>query len=377
MRICHIISTQFPPEEGIGNYVHNLSKKLIDSGHSVSVITRSPSLRSESFKIDGIGVHWVTFVPIYPIYMNLHGFFLNKLIKKLESEFDIVHMHTPLVPLIKTSLPVVVTVHTPMLSDTRSIIEYSPRAIGNKLMGRFVSYPIELKLLKRADLITVVSNSVALELNEYGLCLNEIAVVGNGVDEKIFRPGKKKTSERYILYVGRLDYRKGLFDLVDCAKTICSQYKNIHFKIVGKGILEQRLKRKISEYKLENNFEFVGYVTRPRLISLYQNAVLFIVPSHYEGLPTVLLEAMSCGLPVIATAVSGNLDVIDSGKNGLLIPSKSPKEMADAVSLLLNDDNMRINLGRNARKTIEGFFNWDIISQKITKYYESICWDIL
>jgi glycosyltransferase involved in cell wall biosynthesis len=81
---------------------------------------------------------------------------------------------------------------------------------------------------------------------------------------------------------------------------------------------------------------------------------------------------MSCGLPVVATAVSGNIDVIDSGKNGILVPAQSPKEMADAISYLLDDETTAKNIGKNARKTIEEHYSWEIISKKFLRCYESI-----
>ena len=118
---------------------------------------------------------------------------------------------------------------------------------------------------------------------------------------------------------------------------------------------------------------FLGHVEKSKLIELYQNATIFVLPSHYEGLPTTLLEAMSCGLPVVATAVSGNLDVIESGKNGILVPIKSPDRMAEAVSFLLDNEKLRTELGIAARKTIEQKFTWSAISDKILRCYYSIC----
>lgn len=370
MRICMVMSTPFPPEEGIGNYVYNLSKKLIEKGNKITVITRSSSLRSQTDHIDGIDVFWVSFIPVYPFYIHVHGIFVNRMFKRLESKFDIVHLHTPLVPLIKTSLPVVTTVHTPMLTDTRSIDVITLRSIIERLMGRFVSYPIELKLLKRADMITTVSHSVAQELKEYGVDPNEVTVIANGVDENLFTPTQNKIGERYILFTGRLGYRKGLFDLIECGRHICKEYTDVSFVIPGKGNLLDKLQKRVKEMGLQERFKFLGYVNREKLIQLYQNATVYVMPSHYEGLPTVLLEAMACGLPVVATAVSGNLDVVSDGENGILIPPKEPKKMADAISMLLDDDKTRRRLGESARRTIEERYTWDEISDKIIGCYE-------
>jgi glycosyltransferase involved in cell wall biosynthesis len=366
------MSTQFPPEEGIGNYVYGLSKKLIEKGHKVTVMNRGSWHITQREVFEGIEVIKVRYIPVYPFYIHLHGIFLNEIFRSLESGIDIVHVHTPLSPFIKTSLPLITTVHTPMLTDTRSIEVNDLRSMMERLMGRFVSYPIESKLLKRADIITTVANSVAQELKEYNINPEAVNVIGNGVDEKIFVPLKNKGEEKYILFTGRLAYRKGLFDLIECGKLICKKYDEVNFIIVGDGMLRAKLQMEVRNSGLEKRIIFKGRVSKTELINFYQNATIHVIPSHYEGLPTVLLEAMSCGLPVIATAVSGNLDVIENGKNGLLIPPGSPERLANAISILLGDSSKRSELGRAARKTIEEKFTWDIISNRMIQCYDSL-----
>lgn len=374
MRICQITSAAFPPEEGIGNYVYGLSTQLIKKGHTVTIITRGSSRKKQKEIIDGIEIIRAPFLPIYPLYMMIHTLFVNKLFKSLESRFDIVHIHSPLSPIVDTTLPVIATIHTPMKTDTLASFNENRnlRTTVWKLSGRFISYPLEVNLIKRANVITVVSNSVAQELKEYPAQNKKIIVMGNGIDNTIFKPVGKKSEKKYILFTGRLSYRKGLFDLIECGKYICEKYPDISFMITGSGILSDTLRERINEQGLAKQFKFLGFVTREELIKLYQNATLYVLPSHYEGLPTVLLEAMSCGLPVIATAVSGNLDVITHGKNGILVPPKSPEKIAEAISLLLDDEQMRKKLGENARKTIEENYTWDIISNNFLTYYNSL-----
>jgi glycosyltransferase involved in cell wall biosynthesis len=369
MNICIVFSTPWPPEEGIGNYVYNLSMKLAEKGHKVTVITRGSS-KTERKIINDVEVIKAPFFPAYPFHVQLHGIFVNKIFSSMEPSFDIVHIHTPLSPLIRTSLPIITTVHTPMLTDGRSIEKVNLRS--GIMHARFISYPLEMKLIKRSDMITAVSNSVAQELEEYGLYSHEVVVIGNGVDENLFVPIQIKNKERYILYTGRLSYRKGLFDFIKCGIMVCAKYTDIKFKLTGKGPLKDKLKNTVAESGFEDRFEFLGHVDKSKLIELYQNATIFILPSHYEGLPTTLLEAMSCGLPIVATAVSGNLDVVESGKNGILVPVKSPDKMAEAISSLLENENLRKELGIAARRTIEDKFTWDSISDKILKCYYSI-----
>jgi len=374
MNICMIMSTPFPPEEGIGNYVYGLSSKLINLGHKVTIITRGNLFKTRREFIDDICVIKPPFFPLYPFHIQFHGLFLNRIFKKMGEEFDIVHIHSPLSPLISTSLPVIATIHTPMLIDTKKRTDETKdiRARIEQLMGRYISFHIEMDLIERANKITTVAHSVAMELREYGLNSKDVEVIGNGVDEKIFTPIKNKVDEKYILYSGRLDYRKGLFDLIESSKIICPAHPEISFVITGKGILIDKLKRRVNESGLKNNFNFVGFVSREKLIQLYQQATIYVLPSHYEGLPTVLLEAMACGCPVVATSVSGNLDVLTQGHDGILVPPKSPDKIAEAVLKLLDDEKMRNTLGINARNTIENRFTWSIISKKFLHFYNSL-----
>jgi len=374
MKICMVISTQFPPKEGIGYYTYNLSKKLIEKGHKVVVITRGPWFKTQKQVLDGIEIIKTPFIPIYPFYLSLHQIFIKKVFKSIESDIDIVHLHTPLPPFIKTSQPVVLTIHTPMLSDNNYIKIRSIYSLLTKISARIISYPLELKLIKSSDMITTVSQSVAQELEEYGLNQEDISIVYNGVDEKFFYPKQKDSTndKKYIMYAGRIDREKGLFDLLKCAKSICSERSDVSFIVAGNGRDLNRLKRKIKNIGIQDKFILVGQAKKDQLVKLYQNATLFVLPSYHEGLPTVLLEAMSCGLPVIATDVRGNRDLVSNGKNGIIIPSRAPKKMAEAISMLLENKSLRKKLGKNARKTIEENYTWNIISNRILGYYKQL-----
>lgn len=368
------MSSPYPPEEGIGNYVSNLSKMLIEKGHKVTIITRGSWNKTQREVIDGVEVIKVQFIPLYPFYIHLHGIFVNKIFMSLESQIDIVHIHSPLTPFIETSLPVIATLHTPMLVDYRYVKLTSFYSILSKISARFVSYSLELKLLQTSDRVTTVSRSIAQELKKHYLGINKIFVIGNGVDEKFFFPAQNSNENRntYIMYAGRIDREKGLFDLIECAKYICNQKSDILFLLAGKGPDIDTLKKKAKKLGLQDKFKFSGQVGRNQLVRLYQNSTIFAFPSYHEGIPTVLLEAMACGLPIVATDVRGNRDLIKHGKNGILVPPRSPKEMADAILLLLDDDKMKKELGKNARKTIEEKYTWDIVSSKILHCYESL-----
>ncbi len=368
MRIAMLISTPFPPEEGIGNHVYNVSKKLIERGYEVTVMTRGSLKTTQIHTLDGIRVIKVPYIPIYPFHVNIHGFFVNRLFKSLENEFDIVHIHTPLTPVIKTDLPILVTFHSPMIIGTKYMELIDLKSWAAKIMAHLVSYTLELKLIKRANIMTAVSNHVAYELERYyNVSHDMIRVIGNGVDEKKFVPSKHR-NENYILYVGRLSHGKGLLDLIECARNVCKHYKDVSFYLVGKGDLENMLKEKVKSYGLQGRIFFLGHIKHEKLIQLYQNAILLVIPSYYESGPLVLLEAMSCGIPVVSTPVGIAPEIIKNNENGILIPHK---KMAEAISVLIEDGKLRRKLGNNARKTIERKYTWNSVTDRVEECYKS------
>lgn len=374
MKICMVISTPFPPKEGIGYHTYYLSKKLIEKGHKVVVITRGSWRKTQRFFFDEIEVIKVPFIPIYPFYIRLHSIFVNKIFKTMESEIDIIHIHSPLPPLIKTSKPIVLTIHTPMLTDYRRVKINSIYSLFSKISAKLVSYPHELKLIKASNIITTVTESVAKELNKYYTNSMNIVVTGNGVDENFFTTKDYKSNDiqKNILFVGRIDREKGLFDLIECAKYIFNIRSDIHFNLAGNGRDLKKLLRKIKKAKIQDKFIFLGQVEKKHLVKIYQNASIFVLPSYHEGLPGVILEAMSCGLPIIATDVRGNRDIIFQGENGIIVPPRDPKKLAEAITKLLEDKNLSEYLGKNARNTIIQKYTWDILTNKMLKCYESI-----
>ena len=371
MHVC-MITSEFPPKSGgVGYYVYYLSRKLKEKGHDVTVVTRGSVGGTTSEVIDDVLVFKVSYYPIYPLNVAIHGAILRKFMRSLEHKFHLIHFHTPLVPSIKTSLPTITTVHTPMKVDARYHEVADLYSLAERTQCALIYPVVESKLFGVSNMLTAVSLSVAKELEEYGLSANDITIVGNGVDEKRYFPThNRKCSERYILYTGVLRARKGLFDLVECAKIVCERFSDIRFVISGRGPFRSKMEKMVDGYGLKDRFVFLGYVSLDRLVKTYQDATVHIIPSHYEGLPTVLLEAMACGLPVVATDVGGNSEVIASGVNGFLVPAKQPKIMAETVSKLLDNETLREKIGAAARETIEKHYSWDRITDNFLKSYE-------
>jgi glycosyltransferase involved in cell wall biosynthesis len=372
MNICMVASVPLPPQEGMGYYMWNLARQLTQQGHRPQIITRG-SLKGTQHQIcEGIEIWRPTFVPLYPWHVHLHSLFVNQLVARLESDIDVFHVHSPLPPIIKTRRPILLTVHTPLRADVRSIPLRDISALLVKLQAP-VSYWIEQRLFQQARQVVAVAASVAQELSEYGLNPTSVEVLGNGVETTLFEPANTKPEAPYVLAVGRLGLRKGFEDLIECARLVLQHIPEVRFRIAGTGPLEKSLRTQIARAGLSAQVELLGHISdRREIIRLYQHAAVFVHPAHYEGLPTVLLEAMACGRPVVATAVSGALDVIQSEVNGLLIPPHNPSKMATVILRLLSDPELANHLGQAARRTVETHYSWDRVSARYSQLYRQL-----
>lgn len=373
MKIGMLLSTPLPPVEGIGFYAWNLARFLVSEGHEVQLITRGQKRQPLFETLDGIPVWRPPFIPLYPIHVHLHSLHIRKLLKKLEPDLDLLHAHSPLVRMPRSRLPVLATFHTPMKADVGSIPWSSSIGLVARMQLPF-SISLERTLIKRAAQITAVASSVALELGEYGLDPSAVKVLGNGVDTALFRPAAARPSETpYFLTAGRLGARKGLEDLIDAAALVLQRFPQASFKIAGGGPLQAQLLERIRRLGLDGRVTFLGHIAdRCQMAALYQNALAYIHPAHYEGLATVMLEAMACGLPLIATAVSGALDVIREGENGLMAPPHQPGALAAAALRLLEEPALGDRLGAAARRTVCERYDWRIIGQRYLAEYRAL-----
>jgi glycosyltransferase involved in cell wall biosynthesis len=374
IRVCMISSTPIPPREGIGFYVWNLSRFLTQLGHHVHIVTRGGYTKTTREVIQGVTVWKPTFLPVFPFHVQVHGIFVNRVIRELESEIDVIHLHTPLVGLPKTQVPTLVTVHNPMKTDVRQITENNLFSTLIRLQAPF-SFRVEQQLFDAAGGLTAVAKSVARELIDYQVDPACVHVLGNGVDTSVFYPSDVTPDESrpYALTVARLAPRKGLLDLIPAAAQVTREIPDFRFLIAGSGPLEGDLVREIERRGLMDRVVLLGHIAeRARLVDLYRRASVYVHPAHYEGLPTVLLEAMACGTPVIATAVSGALDVLEHGRNGLLVPPKAPNQLAQAILQVMRTPGMEVELGKAAARTAAEHFAWPNISHKFVDQYQSL-----
>lgn len=365
-----LTSVPFPTACGIGNYVVHLSNELERQGHEIVVITRG-GLSSQIQEYDKLRVIKLPFAMVYPFHVDIHGLFVNRFLREFSRDFDLIHIHTPLPPSISTRLPIVTTFHTPHFADYYTTDIFDIRHFLIKFLEIF-DYRIEKSLISSSTVLSAVSEGVKSDLEQYYPVKNKpIMVFGNAVDDRFLEFGRlpNKKDELMILYVGRLDYRKGLLDLVESMKLVTQKMPKAKLVIIGKGPLLSRLVKRINELELQKQVKVKGFVSKDEVLSYYLSASIFVLPSHYEGLATTSLEAMACRTAIVATDVRGNSEVVKSGKTGLLVPKKDPRSLGDAIVYLLEHSDFREKLASNARKLVEENFTWDRVTKTVLEAY--------
>jgi glycosyltransferase involved in cell wall biosynthesis len=185
--------------------------------------------------------------------------------------------------------------------------------------------------------------------------------------------------DRYIIgTLGRLETQKGLPYLVEALRLLSESGSRAFLLVVGSGREEERLREMVSRFGLEVCVQFLGM--RRDVPEIHRAMDVFVLPSLWEGLPIALLEAMASGLPVVATPVGGVPEVVKNGKNGLLVPTKDPVALAEALRKIRQDPLLAEELGREGRETVRERYSHRRVAEEVMEIYreslrETPMWD--
>ncbi len=226
-----------------------------------------------------------------------------------------------------------------------------PRSLSNKLSN--ARYVVTVSHYNKTYLEEILGDTPA-----------DIRVLYNGVDVERFKPqsGQHKRKNE-ILAVGRLVEKKGFEILLEACALLKRDAVDFTCKIVGKGKLRAALAAKIIELELEQYVELAGALPQEQVLNAYHSATVFTLPcviaqdGNRDGLPTVLLEAMATGLPVVTTTVTGNTEIVSHRQNGLLVPPNDAVALADALKQILLSDPVQRKFGQAARDTVLTLFD--------------------
>lgn len=223
-----------------------------------------------------------------------------------------------------------------------------------------------IETMLNADLRFAVSKSLAEQSMEIIGREIDFTIVRRGVNHDVFRPvlPEERSGIRMkwgfdpgdvlVLCVGSAIYRKGWIELLDAFQTLSAEHKNFKLVAVYAGSAEFSILDEARKRQLEDRLFDLGEVKPEQMHEMYQAADIFCLPSYWEGLSNAVAEAMSSGLPVVTTRVSGHPEIIESGHTGLLIEPRSASAIREALALLLEDPAFAARLGTNAREFICG-----------------------
>ena len=189
---------------------------------------------------------------------------------------------------------------------------------------------------KYATGILSVSKALANEMVQMGIDKNKIAIIYNGVDHQQFLiADEPSTDGDYILYVGNLKHDKGVSELLQGFSQITNEQPLLTLVFAGAGNEKSRLLALAKQLKMSEKVTFLGTVAHQQLPKLIANAKVLALPSYHEGVPNVVLEAMACGTPVLATKVGGIPEVVNEAVCGQLIQPRSDNEVAQGLRVIL------------------------------------------
>jgi glycosyltransferase involved in cell wall biosynthesis len=384
MKIAQIVCAFPPYAGGIGQSAYRLGE-ILSREHQVSTFTLAPD--DGKLPSAPLGVQRVFF--LRPKIRFGHGALPLSLPFRLLS-YDLLYLHYPFF-----GTDALILLLTRLKKKQRLIIHYhmdTPALPGIKKILAAPSRFLLKSLIKRAEKIIVSSRDYAENgqlAKSAALYPEKIKAIPFGIETEVFRPKIKTQSQniakqatdiidfvtrRFIkrgghvlLFVGGLDnahYFKGLNILLRAIPLVKAP---ISLNIIGDGDLRPNYEKEVATYGLKQKVRFLGRVSEEELIRQYQSADLLILPSinKHEAFGLVLIEAMSCGLPLIASNLPGMRSVFNDGEQGLYCKAGDVDDLAEKISSLVQDEKRRQQMAKAARALAQEKYAWEKIADKI------------
>ena len=348
--------------DGRSNHTQRWATYFAHRGHEVHLVTYNPMGRG----INGVAEHVISsfWDNLYLSYIPRH-FAIKKLIQKIRP--DLVHAHF----IAKYGF------HLPGLNGFPSIVS----AWGDDILILPKKNPLiwyyTKKVLDSADLIYAVSRDIRDHIiGDFSIPADRVKYLPFGIDTGMFTPrenekcGDSKTVQVFS--------NRGFFPVYDSA-TLVRGFALAHGKdpwlrlfLKGDGPEEETVKVLAESLGIGSVVAFMKKTDYTEVPKDYRLADIFVTTSVSDGTPVSLLEAMSSGLPSIATSVGGIPEWITNGENGILVPPRSPEKVADAILRLSADPLLRRRLGALARETILARGEWDTLMAQVEKDYQEL-----
>ena len=365
MKVCLVSPYDFVHPGGVAEHVRHLAEELRRRDHEVTIL--APSSRvGDDHGIPG----YVRIGRSVPVRGNgsvariALSFHLVRRVRSLldREAFDVVHYHEPLVP----GVPIT----TLRLHRGANVGTF--HAMARRNLGYYYGRPVLARYFHRLHGLICVSEPAREFISRY--FPGDYRIVPNGIDTTRFRPDRPVVAElrsagmATILFVGRMEQRKGLPTLLDAYARLRHLRADVRLVVVGDGPMRWAYERRCEADGVPD-VTFLGHVSGQVLPRIYASADIFCAPaSGGESFGIVLLEAMASGVPVVASAIPGFSQVVASGSEGLLVPPRDPQAWARALDTLVADRAARRRMGEAGVRKAQGF-DWRVVVDGILGVY--------
>jgi len=368
MKIALVSPYDYAHPGGVVNHIRSLAEQYTRLGHEVRVIAPTSS-KAENAEEEFVCMGRARTIPVpgtvLRISLSVH---LAPHIKEVlaREKFDIVHLHEPFMPMLCSAV----------LRFSSGVNIGTFHACSGK-PGYAFGRPVSSFLLKRRNRKLAGRIAVSQAASRYASksVSGDFTIIPNGVDLKMFNPGvapipQYKDDKLNIVFVGRLESRKGVKYLLAAFAKLKVEFPHIRLLVVGPGV---RLRHKYEKYVRENGLKdvvFVGPVPVSDLPRYYQTADIFCAPATgQESFGMVLLEAMALGKPIVATSIEGYSAVVTEGHDGLLVPPRQVGPLTEALKRLIQDKDLRRELGQHGLVSVRRY-DWSIVAAQLLAYYQ-------
>ncbi|UQX11819.1 glycosyltransferase family 4 protein [Candidatus Mycobacterium methanotrophicum] len=379
-----MVSWEYPPVVigGLGRHVHHLSSALAAAGHQVVVLSRRPSGTDPSTHPssdemqDGVRVvaaaqdpHEFTFADDMMAWTLAMGHAMTRAGLALDLRPDVVHAHDWLVahPAIALSefydVPMVSTIHATEAG------RHSGWVAGS--LSRQV-HAVESWLVRESDSLITCSASMRDEITElFGPGLAEVSMIRNGIDVARwpFAARRPRSGPAELLFVGRLEYEKGVHDAIAALPRIRRAHPGTTLTIAGAGTQHDWLVGQARQHRMVKATRFVGRLDHDELLAALHRADAIVLPSHYEPFGLAALEAAAAGTPLVTTNIGGLGEAVIDGETGISCPPSNVTRLAEAVGAVLDDPSAAQRRARAARERLTSDFDWRTVADETAQVY--------
>jgi L-malate glycosyltransferase len=371
LRLLLVVDSHFPGNGGTEAQAQLLAELLQARGHHVEILApRMDRSRPEREEIRGVPVRRMN----YP-HIRIAGGLLLLMrfawwLYRHRANYDAVHIHMAR-NLAAGAGMVQPYLGIPVMVKISGAWEFD----GGVLDPALRRHPLMAFLnrcIRRLAFVQAISRQTADRLRLAGYEESRIKTIPNAVHVALYdaerRRSPVKVQELRVIYVGRLQPVKGVRVLVEAWPQVRAS-TGARLLLVGDGPLRPELERRAAELGISDSVEFTGRSNSvPQLL---QSADIYVQPSEQEGLPNSVLEAMSAGLPIVATNVGGNVDLVDDGVNGFLVPPSDPLALAAGILKLAGHADMRFEMGRISRQRIDREYAAPAVLDRLEQVYRS------